>query len=62
MVRFLRIDPMVSGSSTTSAKLSLRLRRVASSLKFQAYESRGVSHREEGPGHCSMGKRLLTVH
>ena len=32
MVRFLRIDPMVSGSSPTSAKLSLRVRRVASSL------------------------------
>ena len=32
MVRFLRIDPMVSDSSPTSAKLSLRVRRVASSL------------------------------
>ena len=28
MVRFLRIDPMISGSSHTSAKLSLRVRRV----------------------------------
>ena len=26
MVRFLRIDPMVSGSSPTSARLSLRVR------------------------------------
>ena len=32
MVGFFRIDPMVSGSSPTSAKLSLRVRRVASSL------------------------------
>ena len=32
MVRFLRIDHMVSGSSPTSAKLSLRVRRVTSSL------------------------------
>ena len=32
MVRFLRIDPMVSGSSPPSAELSLRVRRVASSL------------------------------
>ena len=32
MVKFLRIDPMVSGLSPTSAKLSLRVRRVASSL------------------------------
>ena len=32
IVRFLRIDPMVTGSSPTSAKLSLRVRRVASSL------------------------------
>ena len=29
MVRFLRIDPMVSGSSPTSAKISLRVKRVA---------------------------------
>ena len=36
MVRFLRIDPMVSGSSPTSAKLSLRVKRVASPLYFQA--------------------------
>ena len=28
MVRFLRIDPMVSGSNPPSAKLSLRMRRV----------------------------------
>ena len=32
VMRFLRIDPVVSGSSPTSAKLSLRARRVASSL------------------------------
>ena len=32
MVRFLRIDPMVSGSSLTSARLSLRVRRVTSSI------------------------------
>ena len=30
--RFLRIDPMVSGSSPPSAKLSLRMRTVVSSL------------------------------
>ena len=29
MVRFLRIDPMVSGSGPTSAKLSLRVRRAS---------------------------------
>ena len=32
MVRFLRIDPMVSVSSPTLTKLSLRARRVASSV------------------------------
>ena len=42
MVRFLRIVPIVSGSSPISAKLSLRVRRVATSLLFQASESRGV--------------------
>ena len=42
VVRFLRIDPMVSGSNPPLAKLSPRVRRVTSSLYFQAYESRGV--------------------
>ena len=32
VIRFLPIDPLVSGSTPTSAKLSLRVRRVASSL------------------------------
>ena len=40
-LRFLRTDPMVSGSNPASAKLSLGVRRVTSSMKFQAYESRG---------------------
>ena len=38
MIRFLRIDPMVSGSNPPSAKLSLGMRRVANSLYFKAYE------------------------
>ena len=42
MVRFLRIDSMLSGSSPISAKLSLRVRRAASSLKMQTWKSRGV--------------------
>ena len=32
MVRFVRIDPMVNGSSPISAKLSLRVKRVSSSV------------------------------
>ena len=32
MARFLHIDPMVSGSSPTSARLSFRMRRVAKAL------------------------------
>ena len=32
MVRFLCMGPVVNGSSPTSAKLSLRVRRLASSL------------------------------
>ena len=54
MVRFLRSDPMVNGSSPTSAKLSLRVRRVARNHEEW-------SHREEGPGHCSISKKLLSV-
>ena len=42
MVRFLGVDPMINGSNPSSAKLSLRVRRVVSSLYFQAYESQGV--------------------
>ena len=34
MVRFLHIDPMVSGSSPTSAKLSLRMRRVTLGVRI----------------------------
>ena len=40
MLRFFYVDPMVSGSNPP--KLSFCVRRVASSLYFQAYESRGV--------------------
>ena len=64
VVGFFRIDPMPSDLNPPSAKLSLRVRRVASPLQFQAYESRGVrevSHREEGPGLCSISKKLLGV-
>ena len=32
VVRFLRIDPMVNGSNPPSARISLSVRRVASSL------------------------------
>ena len=39
MVRFLRIDPMISGSSHTSAKLSLRMRRVCSDSAFYPHKS-----------------------
>ena len=47
MVRFLRIDPKVSGSSPPSAKPSLRVRGVTSSLKCKAEEPKG-SHGEDG--------------
>ena len=42
MVRLLHIDPMVSSSSPPSDNLSFRVKRVASSLRFQAYEPQGV--------------------
>ena len=42
MVRFLRIDPMVNGSSPPLAKLSRKVRRVACSPYFQVQESRGL--------------------
>ena len=41
-VRFLRIDPMVSGSNPLSAKLSINMRGLARSLLIQAQSSRGV--------------------
>ena len=42
MVKFLPIDPIASGSNLPPAELSLGVRRFASSLLFQAYESRGL--------------------
>ena len=42
VVRFLHIDHMVNGLDPPIAKLSLRMGRVASSLYFQAKESRVV--------------------
>lgn len=41
-VRFLSINPMASCSNPPSAKTLIRVRIVASSLEFQAYEQRGV--------------------
>ena len=61
MVRFLRVDPMVSGSIPTFAKLSFRVRRVAISLYSRRMNHEVWSHREEGPGHCSISKKLLSV-
>ena len=61
MVRFLRIDPMVSASSLRSAKLSFRVRRVARSLYSRRMNHEVWSHREEGPGHCSISKKLLSA-
>ena len=52
MVRFLRIDPMVSGSSLTSAKISRR------ALCNSRRRNRKVwSHREEGSGWTLLDKR-----
>ena len=58
MARFLRIDYMVSGSSPHSARLSKE------SLPLSVILGVGITvwlHREEGPGHCSMNKKLLSV-
>ena len=60
MVRFLLIDPMVSGSSPTSAKHSLRVRRVASFVIPVVGIAR-CGHREEGPGHCSISRKHLSI-
>ena len=60
MVRFLRIDPMVRGSSPTSAKLSFRVRRIPALCNSRRRNHEVWSHREEGPGHCSISKKLLS--
>ena len=50
VVRFLGFDLMVSGPSRPSSKLSLRVRRVASSLGLHACMNHGMRlHRKEGP-------------
>ena len=38
MTRFLRIAPMVSGSSATSAKLSLRVKRVTLGVRIAQWQ------------------------
>ena len=49
VVGFLLIDNIVSDSSSLSAKISLGVKRVTSSLSFQAWESRGdVTLRRRG--------------
>ena len=57
MVRFLRIDPMVSGLSPTSAKLSLRMGESPALCNSRRMNHEVWSHREEGPGHCSISKK-----
>ena len=58
----LRIDPMVSGSSPTSAKLSLSQWFESPALCNSRRRNHEVwSHREEGPGHCSISKELPSV-
>ena len=42
IIRFLPVGSMASGSNPPSAKLSLILRRVASSMRSQAYNARYV--------------------
>ena len=61
MVRFLRIDHMVSGSSPLSAKLSLGVRREPALCNSRRRNDEMWSHREEGPGHCSISRKLLGV-
>ena len=62
MVSFLRLDPMVSGSNPTSAKLSLRMTDLPALLCNATRRNHEVwSHREEGPGHCLISEKLLSV-
>ena len=60
MVGFLLVDPMVSGSNPPSATLSLGMRRLALS-NSRSRNHQVWSHREEGPGRFSIGKKLLRV-
>ena len=39
VVRFLCVGPLISGSNPPSAQILLKVKRVASSPYFQAYES-----------------------
>ena len=59
VVRFLRIDPMVSGSNPTSAKLSLRVRESPALCNSRRRNHEVWSHRDGGPGHCLI--KLLSV-
>ena len=58
MVRFLRIHPIASGSSPSSAKRSLR---VGESPVLCKSRSLYVLCKSYQPGKCSISKKLLSV-
>ena len=59
VVRFLRIDPSVSGSNPHSAKLGVGNSPAPRNSMRRNHEV--TSNREEEPGHCSISKKFLSV-
>ena len=61
MVRFSRIDPVVSGSNPPSAKLPVQGGESPALSDSMRRNYEVWSHRWEGPGHCSLCKTLLEM-
>ena len=61
MVRFLRIDPMVNDLSLLRPHFQLERGNLPALCNSRRSSHEARSHREEGPGHCSMSKKLLLV-
>ena len=61
MVRFLRIDPIVSGSKPPLLNFHLDLGESPALRNSRRMNHETWSRPEEGPGHCSISKKLLSV-
>ena len=61
VVRFMRINHMVSGSSPPQLNFRLQYEESLAFCNSRCWNHEMWSHREEGPGHCSISKKLSSV-
>ena len=61
MVRFVRIDPTVSGSNPPLARPSVERGESPAVCNSRRRNHEVRSHQKEGPRQCSISKKLLSV-